>query len=567
MHRQAFRPAAHDVEGGAQMADGPQQATTHHGFLAELKRRRVIRVLLLYAVVGWIVIEVASIVLPALHLPSWAITLVIVLVALGFPIALTLAWAVDLGPHGLQRTAPLVAAPPSEPVTATADPVPQSPAAAPREPQREPETRHTIAVLPFVNMSGDAENEYFSDGISEEILNLLTKLPQLKVSSRTSSFVFKGKEAGIPMVARELGVSSVLEGSVRRAGEHVRITAQLIETDTDSHLWSETYDREMKDVFAIQDDIARSIVDALQIALSPKERRALQNVATANASAYDFYLRGRRYFYAMSRRDFLNAISMFERAIELDPKYAMAYAGLADTYSMLYRYADASQKNMLAARQASERAIELDPDSAEAQASLGIALFTDGQYTASEKHFETALLINPNQFESYLFYGRACLAKGDYEKAARLFIRASEVNPSDYQSAGFLSMAYRSCGRDGLARQADERSLELVKRQVLMNPDDARALSFGAYSLAVAGEPERAAEWAEKVLQTRDDEPHYLYNSACVYAALDKPSRALDLLERAVDLGWGDRAWIENDSDLTALRTDPRFAALLERMG
>ncbi len=567
--------------GVAQMADGAQ-TTTGQGFLAELKRRRVIRVLVLYAVVGWVMVEVSSTVLPALNLPPWTVTLVIVLVGLGLPIALILAWALDIGPDGVQRTLPADAvATAATPVAATpvaAPPVSAPPLAAEKantvpdaaittQPRRETESRHTIAVLPFVNMSGDVENEYFSDGISEEILNLLTKLPQLKVSSRTSSFVFKGKDANITTVAKELGVSTVLEGSVRRAGDQVRITAQLIETDTDSHLWSETYDREMKDVFAIQDDIARSIVEALKVTLSPKERRSLQNVATTNASAYDFYLKGRKYFYAMSRRDFLHAISMFDRAIELDPKYAMAHAGLADTYSMLYRYSDASKKNAILAEQESKRAIELDPESAEAQASLGIAMFTAGEYAEAEKRFETALLINPNLFESYLFYGRACLAKGDYEKAARLFIRASEVNPADYQSPGFLSMAYRSLGRTEQAHRADAHCLELIQRHVMLNPDDARALSFGAYSLAEAGQPKQAIEWAELALQTRDNEPHYLYNAACVYATLGNGDRAIELLERAVELGWGDRAWIENDADLISLRADPRFAAVLERMG
>ena len=550
------------------MTDG-SGAATGTGFLAELKRRRVIRVLVLYAVVGWIVIEVASVVFPSLQVPQWALTFVIVLVALGLPIALILAWAVDLGPNGLQRT------PKVEPAAILATPAVREPAIEARTPDAatlpdvppEAESRHTIAVLPFVNMSGDAENEYFSDGISEEILNLLTKLPQLKVSSRTSSFGFKGKEVNITTVAKELGVDTVLEGSVRRAGDRVRITAQLIETRSDSHLWSETYDREFKDVFAIQDDIARSIVDALKVTLSPKERRALQNVATSNATAYDFYLKGRKYFYAMSRRDFLHAISMFQRAIELDPKYAMAHAGLADAYSMLYRYADASEENARLAEQASLRAIELDPDSAEAQASLGTALFTRGQYDDAEKHFETAILINPNLFESYIFYGRACLSKGDFEKAARLFIRVAEINPTDYEAPSFLAMAYRSLGRTELANQADARSLVLIERHLQVNPDDARALSFGAFCLVEAGQPERAREWAALALQTRDNEPHYLYNSACVHARLGDADRAIELLERAVELGWGDRTWIENDSDLAALRPDPRFDALLARMG
>lgn len=549
------------------MTDG--SAVAGSGFMANLKRRRVIRVLVLYAVVGWLLIEVSSVVLPALNLPPWTLPFVIVLVALGFPIALILAWAFDLGPNGLQRTPkdePIAVPPTAIPAAPAQDapPAPRSPVAADAQP--EAESRRTIAVLPFVNMSGDAENEYFSDGISEEILNLLTKLPQLKVASRTSSFVFKGKEANIPTVARELGVGTVLEGSVRRAGDRVRITAQLIEAASDSHLWSETYDREMKDVFAIQDDIARSIVDALKVTLSPKERRSLQNAATGNVRAYDFYLKGRKYLYAFTRRDYLHAINMFERAIELDPKYAMAHAGLADAYSMLYRYADSSTHNAEMAEQASQRAIELDPDSAEAQVSLGMALFTRGQYEAAEKHFETAILINPNLFESYIFYGRACLSKGDFEKAARLFMRVAEMNPTDYQAPSFLAMAYRSLGRMEQARQADARSLALIERHILLNPDDVRALCFGAFGLVDAGQTERAKQWTEMSLETRDNEPHFLYNAACVYAALGEHDRAFELLARAVELGWGDPAWIEHDSDLATLRGDPRFGALLRDM-
>lgn len=536
---------------------------TSRGFLAELKRRRVIRVLVLYAVVGWLVIEVASIVLPALHLPDWAITLVIVLVALGFPIALALAWAADSGPAGVQRTAP-ASIPLAGP--AQADPAPAAPATAPAAQQPAHESRHTIAVLPFVNMSGDAENEYFSDGIAEEILNLLTKLPQLKVSSRTSSFAFKGKDVNIPTVARELGVSTVLEGSVRRAGDHVRITAQLIETNDDSHLWSETYDREMKDVFAIQDDIARSIAAALQVTLSPKERRSLQNVATADARAYDFYLRGRKYFYAMNRRDFLHAIRMYEQAIALDPKYAQAHAGMADAYAFLYRYSNALPENLQQAQQSSLRAVELDPDSPEAHAARGTALVLDQQYAQAEKHFETAILLNPNLYESYYFYGRACMATGNAEKAARLFIQASEANPADYQSLSFLGQAYDSMGRKELAAQVLSTSMGLLERHLQMNPDDSRALCFGAVNLAELGHRERAIEWVERALDAAGGEAFIQYNSACTFAVLGETDRAIGLLERAVDLGWGDRAWIENDSDLVSLRDDPRFAALLARI-
>jgi adenylate cyclase len=532
------------------MADA--HATRRRGLLADLKRRRLVRVILLYAVVGWVVIEVASVVLPALQLPPWAVTFVTMVVALGFPIALALAWAGDPAAHATPHLAP---------ASDTA-------AVAPRAAQSaEPAGRHSIAVLPFVNMSGDPENEYFSDGIAEEILNLLTKLPQLKVSSRTSSFVFKGKEASIPTVARELHVGSVLEGSVRRAGNHVRISAQLIDTASDSHLWSETYDRELKDVFAIQDDIARSIAEALRVTLGPRERRALQTSATANPQAYDYYLRGRRYFYAMRRRDFLHAIRMYEHAIEADPTYAMAYAGLADAYSFLYRYTDANPDNAGRADRASARAIELDPDCAEAQAARGTALFMSGQHAEAEKYFETAILLNPHLWEPYFFYGRACMAAGKTEKAAHLFQQASDLNPADYQSPSFLAQAYEALGRHEAAAKAVARSMEIVEHHLLMDPDDSRALSLGAANLAEQGERERALEWTARVLELDGDAAAVQYNAACTYAVLGETDRALDLLERAVAQGWGDRGWVEHDGDLAGLHGHPRFNALLQHMG
>lgn len=543
------------------------------GFFAELHRRRVIRVGILYAVVGWVVIEVASTMLPGLNLPGWTVTFVIALVVLGFPIAVIMGWMFDLGP---KDAASARSPTPQNRAIASAVDAPKAPdpASAPvpmpvpsLEVQAPPaEDRHTIAVLPFVNMSGDTENEYFSDGIAEEILNLLTKLPQLKVASRTSSFVFKGKEAGIRVVATELDVGYVLEGSVRRAGDHVRITAQLIEADGDSHLWSETYDREMKDVFAIQDDIARSITDALKVALSPKERRALQNVATADARAYDFYLRGRKYLHAMTKIGFLNAINMFERAIGIDARYALAYAGLGDSYALLYRYAEPARENLHQAEVASRKAIELDPDAAEAHLSLGMALYAAGRLDDAAAPFETAMLINPNLFEIYLFYGRACLADGKYDKAARLLLRARETNPTDYQAPSYLGMAYRSSGRDELAREADTAALDLIERHVALNPDDHRSLYMGSAMLAALGRREQAIEWAEAALRARENDPQTLYNVGCTYAVLGDTERALDLLESSCDNGWYDRQWLEHDSDLAILRSNPRFERLLERM-
>ena len=552
-----------------------KKKTPMASFFAELRRRRVIRVIVLYAIAAWVMIEVAATVMPAVNLPQWTVTLVIMLLALGFPIAIVIAWAFDIGPGGIHRTAPLSGPAtdrkvPAEPEKAAevdeVAPVIEAPAAS-KPTQDEADETRSIAVLPFVNMSGDAENEYFSDGISEELLNLLAKLPQLKVSSRTSSFAFKGQNVDIPTVAKKLGVSILLEGSVRRAGDNVRITAQLIDTETDSHLWSETYDREFKDVFAIQDDIAHSIVDALQMTLTPKERRSLQAVATADAQAYDYYLRGRKFFYMVTKRNIQHALQMYSRAIELDPKYALAYAGIADSHSLLFQYGDSTQENLDKADVASRKAVELDPDSAEARASRGIALSVTEQYDESEREFETAILLNPALFEAYYFYARDCVARGKVAKAARLFIQASEVNPTDYQSLSLLARMHTELDRPKDAEIADRRCVEIVEKHLELHPDDARALYLGAGSLLRTGDEKKAVDWATRALDTEREEPAVLYNVACVFAQLGQQDRAMDALDKAINMGFGYRAWIDNDTDLKSLKDEPRFQELMNRLG
>lgn len=534
-------------------------------FWSELKRRRVIRVIVIYVVASWLVISAAETLLPNLNLPEWTVTLVIALVVLAFPIVLALAWIFDIGPKGVEKTSSVIAKveePSAEPDVT----VHKAPPVTPAMPEQDSEDRRSIAVLPFLNMSGDRENEYFSDGIAEEILNLLTKLPQLRVASRTSSFKFKGEKIDIPDAAKLLGVTTILEGSVRRAGERVRITAQLIEVDTDSHLWSETYDRELKDVFAIQDDIARSIVAALEVTLTPKDRRAIQSVATSSVQAYDYYLRGRQYFYEFTRRQFHNANRMFRKAIEQDPNYALAYAGMADVYSLLYQWADSSEENIAKADSASIKAITLDPDSAEAYAARGTALAINNRHDEAERAFENAILLNPGLYEPYYFYGRDCLSAGKFEKAARLFNEACKIRPEDYQAASFLSMAYAELGRPLEQEAATKRTLECVEKHIDLHPDDGRALTFGAYALVERGQADKAREWSERALDADRDEPAIMYNVACTYSLLGEADKAIDLLDRAIQQGYGHRAWLSHDPDLAPLRDDPRFLQLLDRL-
>ena len=548
---------------------GEKSEQTSAGALwSELKRRRVIRVIVLYAIAGWVVIEVASTVLPNLNLPEWTVTLVTVLVVLGFVLAIVLAWAFDIGLDGVQRTKPAdtTAAAPAEPEPVEPERVDVLDGEAGPSTRRKSNENRSIAVLPFLNMSGDAENEYFSDGVAEEILNLLTRLPQLRVSSRSSSFAYKGEQINVKEVAGKLGVSTLLAGSVRRAEDRVRITAQLIDAATDSQLWSETYDREMKDVFAIQDDIAQSIVNALKVTLTPRDRRALQYVATSDAKAYDYYLRGRKFFYAMSKRAFHHAVKMYRKAIAEDSSYALAYAGIADAHSFLFMYGDSTPSNAGKAQEASNRAVELDPDSAEAHASRGVALSISKRYDEAAEEFETAIRLNPKLFEAHYFYARDCYAQGKFEKAADLFAEASNVNPADYQSPAFQAQALKELNREEEYSAAFFRAFVAAEKHLDLHPDDARAMYLGASALVSIGELEKARVWADRALDTDRNEPAVLYNVACVYSMMGDVERAIELLTEAIDNGFGYRAWLEHDNHLEALRGDARFQTLLNRL-
>ncbi len=424
----------------------------------------------------------------------------------------------------------------------------------------------SIAVLPFVNMSADPENEYFTDGIAEEIINALTKVQALRVASRTSSFAFKGKNQDIRQVGEQLNVGTVLEGSVRKAGTKLRVTAQLVNVTDGYHLWSERYDRELQDVFAIQDEIAGNIVRALQVVLSEAEKRAIEKAPTDNVQAYDYYLRGRQFFHQFRRTAIQFARRMFERALEIDPGYVLAYAGAADCCSFLYMYWDASKSNLETADSYSRKAQALDPESAEAHASRGLAESLSKRYEEAEREFATAIRLNPQSYEAHYFYARTLFQQGKYEDSIRHFADASRIRPEDYQTAMLISMPYAGLGRNAEMQAALRLGLEVVERHLELNPDDARALYLGGIALAQVGEGDRALEWADRALALDSEDSGVLYNVACVQALCGKRDRALELLEKAIQNGFGHREWLENDSDLEVLRSEPRFQALLKKL-
>jgi len=424
----------------------------------------------------------------------------------------------------------------------------------------------SIAVLPFINMSADKEQDYFCDGIAEDILNDLTRLENLHVVARTSSFAFKGEKQDIREIGMKLEAHIIVEGSVRKAGNRLRITTQLINVADGYHLWSERYDRELEDVFAIQEEIAKNIVRALRIKLSKREKRALGKVKTHDVQAYDFYLRGREFFNREGRKNYQYASEMFTRAIKKDLDYALAYAGLADCYSSLSTYYEKKQENSERSLAASKRAIELDPELAEAHAARGLAVSLSMQYDEAEKEFDRAIKLNPKLYEAYYFYARTCREQGKMEKAALLFEKAGEVRPEDYQATCLLASVYKDLNLATEAETAAHRAIELVEKHLRLNPDDARALYLGGNMLMALGEVEKAINWAKRAHAIDPDDPGVLYNIACIYSLAGKIEQALDCFEMAIQLGWDLLEWADNDSDLDPIRDQPRFQKALKKL-
>jgi serine/threonine protein kinase/Flp pilus assembly protein TadD len=423
----------------------------------------------------------------------------------------------------------------------------------------------SIAVLPFTNMSADPEGDFFADGIADEIITALSKVKALRVVSRTSSFTFKGKNDDIREIGRKLQVSTILEGSIRKAGKRLRLNAQLVSTNDSSQLWAERYDRELEDVFAIQDEIASSIVAALRVVLTEDEKKAIEHVPTTNIDAYEYYLRGRQFFHQHRRRAHEFARQLYERAIELDPGYALAHCGVADCCSFLYQYFDASEQNLQKAETASRRALDLAPHLAEAHASRGLAVSLTGKFDEAEKEFEEAMRLNPKSFEAAYFYARACAAQGKSAEAAKWYERATAVHPEDFAALMLLGGIYGDLRQTEDKTRAMRRSYDAARKHLELNPDNPRALYMGAAALIELGEREKALDWTRRAESMDPDDPSVLYNVACDYAQLDIRGEAVRALTKAIDNGFGHWKWIEHDSSLDNLRSEPGFVALLAR--
>ncbi len=428
----------------------------------------------------------------------------------------------------------------------------------------EPAERVSIAVLPFNNMSGDTEQEYFSDGITEDIITDLSKVSGLFVVARNTAFTYKGKAVKVQDVATELDVRFVLEGSVRKAGSRVRVTGQLINGETGGHVWADRYDRDLTDIFAIQDEITHAIVEQLKVKLLPQERQSIAQAPTDNIEAYTYYLRGRQFFHRHSKSYYQLARRMFTKAVELDPMYARAYAGIADcdSFLFLHYHVDIAIDAILAT---SAQALALDAGLAEAHASRGLALSLAEKYEEAMAEFEHAIKLDPNLFEAHYFMARACFAQNKMDQAAGLFERAAELRPDDYQALAMLRMIYPSIGREGDIAPVARRAVERAERELTQHPENPRPAYLGAGCLLSLGEGDRAREWLGRAMAIDPDDVLTQYNIACVLAQLGDHDKAFDLLERLLPhANHETKSWIKHDSDFDSLRRLPRYQQVLE---
>jgi len=517
---------------------------------AEFRRRRVFRVIAVYVVTGWVLIQLGSAVFEPLGLPPWSMRLLLVLLVLGFVLACVLAWIYDIGPNGILRT----------PEAAGLVPRPPNPEA------RAPEA--SVAVLPFADLSETHDQAYFCDGLAEEILNALASIRDLRVASRTSSFRFRGNDEDAREIGRALNVAAIMEGSVRKAGDRVRVTAQLIDAENGYHLWSENFDRGLEDIFAIQEEIARNVARALRVSL---QGAAKLDGCTCNAPrdmrAYEFYLRGRQIQSLKSSDNWTKAPEMFRRAIALDPDYAHAHAGLADSLAQLLIWRIIRPEHVLdEAIESAKCALDLAPNLAEAHVARANTLSLAGDNEGAAAAFRRAIELDPELYEAHYYFGRHCYARGEFALAIDEFEAAHRARPDEFQALSLASNAADSLGDKARGDALTRLALPAALAEIAADPENGRALYLAAGMQVRLGDIEGARRNIEAALRLQPDDFGTLYNAACTYTHMGDSERAFDLLERAVSVGHGFLDWIERDSDLDALRDLPRYREIMARL-
>jgi adenylate cyclase len=432
-------------------------------------------------------------------------------------------------------------------------------AAAPTPKDKRPAV--TICVLPFANMSGDPEQEYFSDGITEDIITDLGKVSALSIVSRNTAFSFKSAAADVAQIARQTKAAYVLVGSVRKSGTRVRITAQLVGAVNDSQVWGERYDRDLNDIFALQDEISRAIVAALKLTVLPEEKQALEQRGTTNPEAYKLYLMARQFWLLDNERNNEIVVRICNRVIEIDPHYAQAWATMALAQWNMFWRGDSGDDG----ERAAEMALQLDPSLADSHAAMGAAHRSKGRYEEGLIACQNALRLEPNSYVGNRIAGLCCLGLRRYDDAISHFELAAAAMESDFTASTFISQSYKAKGDVERMRNAARRALDRIERVVAAEPGHSRAIGMGVAMLATLGEKERAKEWATRARLVDPENVNLHYNLACAMSSLSEIDLTLETLAGiAPRLSPGMMSWMEADPDFDSIRDEPRFKAMMQ---
>jgi serine/threonine protein kinase/Tfp pilus assembly protein PilF len=421
-----------------------------------------------------------------------------------------------------------------------------------------------IAVLPFNNISAEKESDYFSDGLAEELIMNLSRLKDMRVVSRTTSMQYKGVQKSIKAIGKELGVRYIIEGSVRKFQDNLRITAQLIDVEKDAQLWAETYKGNLADVFDIQEKVSKQIVDALMVKLTPLEKVVLEKRATLNPEAFDCYLRARDFLYRRTKNSVQFAIQLFQKAIEYDPRYAGAYAGLGEAYATLYQNFESKDIWLDKAIDTSLKALTYDSSLSEAYAALALAYFYK---KSNEEAFEAgrkSIELDPNNFIGYWILGRIYHSTDRDKEALTLLKKVIELNPDFYSAYMDLRLVYDRLGEKDKVNEVLKTTEAVYSRYISQHPDDSRAHMFFAIDLALLGKKDDAKKEAARAIELNPTDPLMQYNAACFYSNIGEKDLAIDTLKNAMVAGYQDYEWIKRDSDLDSIRNEPAFMVLMK---
>jgi adenylate cyclase len=423
--------------------------------------------------------------------------------------------------------------------------------------------REALAVLPFDNISPDPETDYFSNGLTEELIARLFVLSEIDLISRWASMQLKDRKHDIRAIGNELGVRYLVGGSVRRFLDSVRITVQLVDAGTNRQVWGNTYKGKLDDIFDIQEQVAQQIVEALKLKLSFTERISLTKRHTVNAQAYDLYLKGQDYLYRLTKRNVERAIQLFEKAIELDPRYAAAYAGCSSAYGQLYWLFAREQKYHDRAQELSFKALMYDNNLAEAYTAMGISYFISGKLEEASAASRKAIELDPEDAIAYWTLGRIHFTNGEFQQAYDLYQRVTELKPEFLSTYADLRMTCEQLGRQEEAAAIRNKLLERLPTHLLQNPDDARAHIIYALMLADSNRKDEAMSQLAQALELSPGDPVMLYNCACLYSRLGQADRAIEALRQAIAVGYANPGWAKQDPDLNPLRDSAEFQALM----